>query len=179
MRSKLILHQILLPQRNFCIPRKNQLKTIWCKDYLPKNGAFYGNQEIPPGDGILQVPSPNRLQQKKISRNTYSNIHVVSVSYCWLPVYFLFIWVTYNFRIISRLKKKSAIGSLNSGILVPLPISAALLFMLSLAPLFDLEAPSIYIEAIELLLMIILTYFLWKNLPKGLFFFGLCLSSCF
>jgi small-conductance mechanosensitive channel len=42
--------------------------------------------------------------------------------------------------------------------------------MLNLAPLFDLNAPFIFIATIEFLLMLMLTYSFWKRLPHKLFY---------
>ena len=41
--------------------------------------------------------------------------------------------------------------------------------MLNLAPLFDLDAPFVYIESIEFFLMITLTVSFWKRIPRKVF----------
>jgi small-conductance mechanosensitive channel len=50
------------------------------------------------------------------------------------------------------------------------PIFASLIFMLNLGPLFDLDAPFVYIEFIEFLLMVTLTVSFWRRLPRRIFF---------
>ena len=53
------------------------------------------------------------------------------------------------------------------------PVIGSLIFALSLAPLFDLHAPSIYLESVQLFLMILLTTLFRKHLERRLFY-GWC-----
>ena len=149
---------------------ENQLKTIGLRIFTKERRYLWESRDSSRRRIVTRDFSKSLAAEKNITEYYFE--HTRSQRQLLLVTGLLFfIWVTYNFRVISRLKKKSAIEPFKFRYINPLPISAALLFMFSLAPLFDLEAPSIYIEAIELLLMIILTYFLWKNLPKGVFFF--------
>lgn len=68
-----------------------------------------------------------------------------------------FCWVFYNFRSLAQLKKTDALKGLPITYIKPLPILVSLVFILNLAPLFDLNAPPIYIESIEFLLLFTLT----------------------
>ncbi len=61
----------------------------------------------------------------------------------------------------------------------PLPIFVSLIFILNLAPLFDLNAPEIYIESIVVLLMLTLTVYFRKRLPADLFFWWLIFMAIF
>ncbi|HEX3934045.1 MAG TPA: mechanosensitive ion channel domain-containing protein, partial [Puia sp.] len=81
-----------------------------------------------------------------------------------------FYWVWYNFRSLRRQKKLAAIEPFHFSFIKPYPIGGALIFIGSLAPLFDLHAPAIYIESIEFLLMIVLTFILKKHLSRYLFY---------
>jgi len=81
-----------------------------------------------------------------------------------------FLWVWYNFRSMRRLNRLTAIESFHFSFLRPYPIGGALIFIGSLAPLFDLHAPAIYIESVEFLLMIVLTFILKKHLSRYLFY---------
>ncbi|HVS96655.1 MAG TPA: mechanosensitive ion channel domain-containing protein [Puia sp.] len=78
-------------------------------------------------------------------------------------------WVWLNYRSLRRLNRLAAAGNLGVEYLRPFPIAATFVFMGSLAPLFDLHAPAVYIESIEFLLMIVLTFILRKKLSRGLF----------
>ncbi len=85
-----------------------------------------------------------------------------------------FFWIAYNYRSLRRRGKLASLDSFQFGFIKPLPFSGTLVFMLSLAPLFDLHAPAIYIESIEFVLMIVLTFILHKRLPR-LLFYGWCI----
>ncbi|MEI9806591.1 MAG: hypothetical protein WDO16_01210 [Bacteroidota bacterium] len=80
-----------------------------------------------------------------------------------------FIWVFRNTR---ALKKRNALPALNELHFTYLPsgyIVSAFVVMFCIAPLFDLHAPSVYIESMQFLLLIILTVICWKKWPRNLF----------
>jgi potassium efflux system protein len=77
-----------------------------------------------------------------------------------------FIWVSTNFRTLKKVSKLDAVASLNIHYLTPLPIAVSIIFMLSLAPLFDLHAPALYIEFVQFLILIVLTFVFWKRLSR-------------
>ena len=66
--------------------------------------------------------------------------------------------------------KKDTLQTFNFRYLKPAPVFASLIFMLNIAPLFDLDAPFIYIATIEFLLMIALTFSFKRRLDRKLFF---------
>jgi potassium-dependent mechanosensitive channel len=88
-----------------------------------------------------------------------------------------FAWVWNNFRGLRRQGREQALEPLHFSFVKPYPIAGALVFIGSLAPLFDLHAPAIYIESIEFLLMIVLTFVLKKHLSYYLFY-GWCIFLC-
>lgn len=81
-----------------------------------------------------------------------------------------FFWVWYNFRTLRRMKKMEVVQEQHFSFVNPYPIAATFVFILSLAPLFDLHAPAVYIESIEFLLMIVLSFILKKHLSRFLFY---------
>jgi potassium efflux system protein len=85
-----------------------------------------------------------------------------------------FYWVWNNFRSLRRLDKLKATEPFHFSFVNPYPVAGALVFIGSLAPLFDLHAPAIYIETIEFLLMVVLSFILKKHLPRYLFY-GWCI----
>jgi len=85
-----------------------------------------------------------------------------------------FFWVWANFRSLRRLGRLQAVEGFQFRYVNPRPIYATLVFILSLAPLFDVHAPAIYIETTQLLLMILLTFLFRKRLPRNLFY-GWCI----
>ncbi|HWB90939.1 MAG TPA: mechanosensitive ion channel domain-containing protein [Puia sp.] len=81
-----------------------------------------------------------------------------------------FFWVSYNYRGLRRLNRLTAIDPFRFSFIKPYPIAGTLIFMGCLAPLFDLHAPAIYIESVEFLLMIVLTFILKRHLSHYLFY---------
>jgi potassium efflux system protein len=84
-----------------------------------------------------------------------------------------FFWVWSNFRTLKKLGQMQVIEPFQIDYINPIPIISSLIFTLSLAPLFDLHAPSIYLESVQLLLMILLTMLFRKHLERRLFY-GWC-----
>ncbi|MFT3936923.1 MAG: mechanosensitive ion channel [Chitinophagaceae bacterium] len=82
-----------------------------------------------------------------------------------------FYWVFNNYRILKRKNKLSLPDSFHFKYINPLPIAASLVWMLTLAPLFDLNAPAIYIESIQFLLLLVLTGLFWKRWPRTMFYY--------
>ncbi len=80
-----------------------------------------------------------------------------------------FAWVYYNFSSLKKMNKLDALQDLDITYLKRIPILASLLLVLNLAPLFDLNAPAIYIESIQFLLMVVLTLLFRKLRPRSLF----------
>lgn len=84
-----------------------------------------------------------------------------------------FFWVWLNFRSLRRMDRLKAIEHFHFTYLHPRPFGAALIFILSLAPLFDLHAPAIYIESVTFLTMIVLT-FIFRTRLSRILFLGWC-----
>jgi small-conductance mechanosensitive channel len=82
-----------------------------------------------------------------------------------------FFWILYNFSSLKKNGKEDTVLPFRFRYINPLPVFASLVFMLNLAPLFDLDAPFVYIESIEFFMMIVLTASFWKRLPRKLFYF--------
>jgi small-conductance mechanosensitive channel len=81
-----------------------------------------------------------------------------------------FFWISSNFRALRRLKKMEAIEHLHITYVHPLPFAASLVFMLSLAPFFDFHAPAIYIEFIQFLLIVVVTFILRPRIEPRLLY---------
>lgn len=90
-----------------------------------------------------------------------------------------FIWIFYNYRSLRKLNKLDSLNDLNLKYMNPVPILATLLLVLNLAPLFDLNAPAIYIESIQLLLLLVLTLLFRKLRPRSLFVFWIIFVALF
>ncbi len=80
-----------------------------------------------------------------------------------------FFWIAYNFFSLKTKGKLEAITVFHFIFVNPLPIATSFIVMLTIAPLLDLNAPAIYLEAVQFVLMIILTAVFYKRWPKDLF----------
>ena len=98
-------------------------------------------------------------------RHTQNQLYLLLISGC-----VFFYWVYYNFRSLRRAGRPGALKPISLVYVKPVPFFASLLFILNLAPLFDLDAPAIYIEAIVFLLVLILSVHFWTTLRSQLFY---------
>src|SRR6185437_14929134 len=110
--------------------------------------------------------------ERKITRYyfTHTNNTLLLILVCGL---LFFAWIFYNYKSLKKLGKQDTLQTFNFRYLKPAPVFASLIFMLNIAPLFDLDAPFIYIATIEFLLMIALTFSFKKRLKRNLFFIWL------
>ncbi len=90
-----------------------------------------------------------------------------------------FSWVSYNYRSLRKLNRLDSLNDLGFKYVNPVPILSTLLLVLNLAPLFDLNAPAIYIESVQLLLMLVLTLLFRKLRPRSLFVFWIIFMVLF
>ncbi|CAM4342681.1 Mechanosensitive ion channel [Pedobacter westerhofensis] len=80
-----------------------------------------------------------------------------------------FFWVFFNFKSLINRKKLDAVESFNFIFIRPRPYQISIIFILTLAPVFDLLAPALYIEAVHIFLALSLTTLLYKRLPREVF----------
>jgi small-conductance mechanosensitive channel len=83
--------------------------------------------------------------------------------------FLFFVWMYRNIRTLKRLNAMETIREMGFTYLPAGYIVSALVIMFCIAPLFDLHAPSVYIESMQFLLLIILTIICWKKWPRKLF----------
>jgi small-conductance mechanosensitive channel len=79
-----------------------------------------------------------------------------------------FLWINYNFRRLTHLGQMGVVKDLNISYVNPKPLIASLIFILSLAPFFDIHGPAIYIEIVQFLIMVLLTIELRKRISPTL-----------
>lgn len=80
-----------------------------------------------------------------------------------------FFWVFFNFKSIIKRDRMETLHDLS--LLSPQPYLITFIMLLTLAPIFDLRAPALYIESVQILLAILLTVFFRKKLPAKVFFY--------
>lgn len=86
------------------------------------------------------------------------------------------LFIGWTYRNSYTIRKANATGILKEMGFIYLPSAffiGGLVIMLSLAPLFDLSAPSAYVEAIQFLVLIVLTIICWNKWPRQLFIYWL------
>lgn len=114
----------------------------------------------------------NIASEKKITQYYFQHTHYQANLLLVTGLIFFF-WVFFNFKILKKKNQLPAVEPFHFRIIKELPFFATILFILNLAPLFDLDAPAVYIEFIELLLMITLTFAFARRLPKKVFYLWL------
>lgn len=93
-----------------------------------------------------------------------------------------FVWLFRNIRTLKRLNAMDRISNLEFEYLPYNYVVAAFIMMFAVAPLFDLHAPSAYIESMQFLMLVILTIICWKKWPRRLFLYWIAvviLYICF
>lgn len=90
--------------------------------------------------------------------------------------FLFFLWIYRNIRTLKKHNSFSTMKEMNFVYLSSGAIVSALVLMFCIAPLFDLHAPSVYIESMQFLLLIILTIVCWKKWPRNLFVTWLALA---
>ena len=81
-----------------------------------------------------------------------------------------FVWVFFNYLSVKRKHKEAEVATFHFLFVKPVPIATSFVVMLTLAPLIDVNAPAIYLETVQFVLMIILTIVFYKRWPKDLFY---------
>jgi potassium efflux system protein len=80
-----------------------------------------------------------------------------------------FLWVFYNYRSMKQRDRLEAFDDYS--LLKPQPYLMTSIMLFTLAPIFDLKAPALYIESVQIVLASLLTLFFRKKLPVQLFYF--------
>ncbi|WP_442587749.1 mechanosensitive ion channel domain-containing protein [Pedobacter sp. AW31-3R] len=80
-----------------------------------------------------------------------------------------FFWVFFNFRSLKQRDRLDAVVDFRFSFLSPHPYLITFIMLFTLAPVFDLGAPALYIEGVHLLLAALLTLLFYKKLPRRLF----------
>jgi len=89
------------------------------------------------------------------------------------------IWCFRNIYRIRKMDTVTRFRDLDLAYLFPHFIAAPLLVLFTVAPLFDLKAPSVYIESMQFLLLLTITYICWKKWPRRLFYYWLGIGILF
>jgi len=98
-----------------------------------------------------------------------------SAGWGWLVLLggLFFWWVFRNFRQASQTAPEKALDHRALTQLRPLPVTGTLVVVCSLAPFFALEAPGGYLDLLQLLLLLVLTWHLGRTWPRPLYWWWL------
>lgn len=84
-----------------------------------------------------------------------------------------FYWIVRNINILKKHNAFAAVKDMDFSFILNGYIVSSLVVMFTIAPLFDLHAPSAYVESMQLLLVLTLTVICWKKWSRQLFFYWL------
>lgn len=82
-----------------------------------------------------------------------------------------FIWVIRNVMVLKKRNAFEAVKDMDFSFLLKGYIVSSFVVMFTIAPLFDLHAPSAYVESMQFLLVLTLTIICWKQWPRRLFIY--------
>ena len=116
--------------------------------------------------------------EKRITEYYFLHTHF-QLNLLLLAGLLFFFWVFFNFRSLKKRDKLATLQSFQFRYIKAFPFFASLIFMLNIAPLVDLDAPVVYIDFIEFLLMIVLTISFHRRLSKKLFYLWIIFIALF
>ncbi|MCF0058638.1 mechanosensitive ion channel family protein [Dyadobacter sp. CY356] len=144
-------------------------------DYLRESGKNVLNKEysylwnatkLDSTDKISKLVKVSYFGQDKILRyffnSTWDNrilLLLVCAGFFW--------WVYINFRLAGKPELSKTIGELKFNYVGRIPILSTLVVLFNITPLFEPDSPAIYIELNQFFLLITLTIFLYRRLPKN------------
>ena len=101
----------------------------------------------------------------------------------WLSIviigFVFFLWVFRNYRRIKAIPVNGDVEAFPFKYIHPVPVLSTLIFILSLAPFYGFDQPALYVEILQLLVLIPLTFLFLRTWPHQLFFYwGLLVALC-
>lgn len=137
------------------------------RNVLSKEYSYLWNaSRLDSTDKIGKLIKVSYFGQDKILRyffnSTWDNrifLLLVCAAFFW--------WVYINFRLAGRPDLSKTIGELKFNYVSKIPILATLVVLFNITPLFEPDSPAIYIELNQFFLLITLTIFLYRRLPKN------------
>ncbi|MFD0997986.1 mechanosensitive ion channel domain-containing protein [Ohtaekwangia kribbensis] len=117
-------------------------------------------------------------EEQKAFNFYYSNSSGTRFIRWLLGIAFLW-WVMRNLRILKRTGRTDSLQTYNISHLSLHPVLSAFAVIFSLAPLFDLQAPAVYMQFVQFLLVITLTLLYRKQWPRNLFQYWIAIVALF
>jgi potassium efflux system protein len=107
--------------------------------------------------------------EQKISRYYFIYTRSSRIALLFIGVLF-FSWVFFNYRSLVKHEKISVIKDFDFRMLSSKPLLISLILIFTLAPIFDLRAPALYIEVVHSILGLLLAYFFFRKMPRWVFY---------
>ncbi len=169
LRSQASAHEITIGELSFQVDAS--LKSVGSEAFGKERRYLWepGTSTVDYSEDSFSNSMKGEVQMAEIYFSNTSNRRI------WLIAIGLifFFWVRSNFHTLKKSNKLGAIENFQIKYISPFPFFGSLIFSLSLAPLFDLQAPSIYLESVQLVLMVLLTSLFLRHLERYLFY-GWC-----
>jgi potassium-dependent mechanosensitive channel len=144
-----------------------ELKAVGTKAFS-QEVPYLWERQVPRHEYSAEDLKANFETENQLARFYFSTMGSTRTWLVILGILFFF-WIWRNYRTLSKLNKLDAITRFEFKYIGSRPVACTLIFVLCLAPLFDLHAPAVYIETIQLLLMIALTIIFRNRLPRPFF----------
>ncbi|MBS1661683.1 MAG: mechanosensitive ion channel [Bacteroidetes bacterium] len=167
LKSEASAHAITIQELQYRVDL--ELKAVGTKAF-GKERRYLWEPRSPGGGNFTRGAFQKSVDSEKQLASYYFSNTRSKRFWLWITGMVFFYWVWVNFRALRRRDRLKAIESFQFSFIAPYPITGSLVFILILAPLFDLHAPALYIESIEFLLIIVLTFIFRKHLPRPLFY---------
>ncbi|BAV10311.1 Small-conductance mechanosensitive channel [Filimonas lacunae] len=88
-------------------------------------------------------------------------------------------WIIVNIKVIRKAGMAHTFKHYHIQLLAMQPWASAFALMFSIAPLFDMNAPAVYVESMQFFLLIALTFLFYKQWPRQLFYNWLSVIALF
>ena len=119
------------------------------------------------------------LQERMKTLRYYLILNVEDWLFPLLAGLVFFFWVVWNFRRIKGNGLTLGGEDLAFKYLHPIPILGTLIFILNVAPFYSFDQPALYVEILQLLILIPLTIIFWQNWSRQLFVYWCLLVALY
>jgi len=97
----------------------------------------------------------------------------------WIVGLVFLFWILRNVRTLKRKDKLETLGQYDIIDIARQPIASSFAVIFSMAPLFDLHAPAAYVQLVQFMSLIALTFLYWKQWTRQAFYYWLAVVGLF
>jgi potassium efflux system protein len=143
-------------------------KTIGSRAFSKERRYLWEASQSPVSPVLAGQINKALKSEKRITQYYFSHTHFQLSLLVFAGLIFFF-WIFFNFRSLIICNKLNTLAVFQFRYINSFPLFASLIFMLNIAPLFDLDAPAVYIDTIGFFLMIILSVSFRRREVKNLY----------